>query len=54
MRTNAPRGVLLLWVNGFKHDFSTDQGFELVVGIASGGIELQDSAAEITRHLVPR
>lgn len=46
--------VLLLWVNGFKHDFTSDQGFKLVVGIASGVIELQDSAAEITRHLVPR
>ena len=53
-RTAWTQMVLLLWVNGFKHDFTTDQGFELVVGMASGGIELQDSAAEITRHLIPR
>ena len=46
--------VLLLWVNGYEHDFSTDQGFELVVGVASGAIELKDSAAAISLHLVPR
>jgi death-on-curing protein len=45
--------VLLLWVNGYEHDFSTDQGFELVVGVASGAIELKDSAAAISQHLVP-
>ncbi|SKB72855.1 death on curing protein [Arthrobacter sp. 31Cvi3.1E] len=46
--------VLLLWVNGNRHDFTTDEGFELVVGVAEGTIELRDSAAEISRHLVPR
>ncbi|GAA3271602.1 type II toxin-antitoxin system death-on-curing family toxin [Paenarthrobacter aurescens] len=46
--------VLLLWVNGYRHDFATDEGFELVVGVAAGTIELQDSAAKISRHLVPR
>lgn len=46
--------VLLLWVNGYRHDFTTDEGFELVVGVAAGTIELRDSAAKISRHLVPR
>jgi len=46
--------VLLLWVNGYRHDFTTDKGFELVVGVAAGTIELRESAAEISRHLVPR
>lgn len=46
--------VLLLWVNGYRHDFTTDKGFELVVGVAAGTIELRDSAAEISRHMVPR
>ena len=45
--------VLLLWINGYRHDFTTDQGFELVVGVAKGTITLTDSAAEITRHMVP-
>ncbi|TLM86599.1 type II toxin-antitoxin system death-on-curing family toxin [Pseudarthrobacter sp. NamE2] len=46
--------VLLLWINGYRHDFSTDEGFDLVVGVAAGTIDLLNSAAEISRHLVPR
>ncbi len=46
--------VLRLWVNGYRHDFTTDVGFGLVVGVAEGTIELRDSAAWISRHLVPR
>ena len=32
--------VLLLRINGYKHDFTTEKGFELVVGVAAGAIEL--------------
>jgi death on curing protein len=46
--------VLLLWINGYRHDFNTDEGFDLVVGVAAGTIDLLDCAAEISRHLVPR
>lgn len=46
--------VLLLWINGYRHDFTTDEGFDLVVGVAAGTVDLVDSAAEISRHLVPR
>lgn len=46
--------VLLLWINGYRHDFTADEGFDLVVGVAAGSIGLLDSAAEISRHLVPR
>jgi death-on-curing protein len=46
--------VLLLWINGYRHDFSTDEGFGLVVGVAAGDVELRDSAAVISNHLVPR
>ena len=46
--------VLLLWINGYRHDFTTDEGFDLVVGVAAGTLDLLDSAAEISRHLVPR
>ena len=46
--------VMLLWINGYRHDFTTDEGFDLVVGVAAGTIDLMDSAAEISRHLVPR
>ncbi|OFI38205.1 death-on-curing protein [Arthrobacter sp. SW1] len=46
--------VLLLWINGHRHDFTTDEGFRLVVGVAAGDIELGESAAEISKHLVRR
>ncbi|MFJ4029084.1 type II toxin-antitoxin system death-on-curing family toxin [Paenarthrobacter sp. NPDC089989] len=46
--------VLLLWINGYRHNFTTDKGFELVVGVAKGTITLTDSATEITQHLVQR
>ncbi|MFK0004851.1 type II toxin-antitoxin system death-on-curing family toxin [Paenarthrobacter sp. NPDC090522] len=44
--------VLLLWINGYRHNFTTDEGFELVVGVAKGTTTLTDSAAEIAQHLV--
>ncbi|WP_285724297.1 type II toxin-antitoxin system death-on-curing family toxin [Psychromicrobium xiongbiense] len=46
--------VLLLWINGCRHDFTTDEGFDLVVGVAAGNIELRDSSAVISKHLVER
>ena len=46
--------VLLLWINGYRHAFTTDEGFDLVVGVAEGTVDLLDSAAEISRYLVPR
>ena len=46
--------VLLLWINGYRHDFATDEGFALVVGVAAGAIDLRDSAAAISKHLVAR
>ena len=46
--------VLLLWINGHRHDFTTGEGFDLVVGVAAGAIDLPNAAAEISRHLVPR
>jgi len=31
--------VLMLWINGYRHDFSTDEGFDLVVDMAAGKLE---------------
>jgi death-on-curing protein len=53
-RTAWTLTVLLLWINGYRHDFTTDEGFDLVVGVAAGNIELQESADLISGHLVPR
>lgn len=46
--------VLMLWIHGYQHDFTTDEGFDLIVGVAAGKIELQACAAFISKHLVPR
>ena len=46
--------VLLLWINGYRHGFTTDEGFDLVVGVAADTVDLLDSAAQISEHLVPR
>ena len=46
--------VLLLWINGYRHGFTTDEAFDFVGGVAAGTIDLLDSAAEISRHLVSR
>ncbi|MBT8159622.1 MULTISPECIES: type II toxin-antitoxin system death-on-curing family toxin [Arthrobacter] len=46
--------VLMLWINGYRHDFSTEEGFDLVVGVAAGDIDLRGSAVLIEQHLIRR
>ena len=46
--------VSFLWINGCKHDFSTDEGFDLILGVAAGNIGLEQSAQAIAAHIVPR
>jgi death-on-curing protein len=46
--------VLMLWINCYRHDFSTDAAFDLVVGVAAGDVSLEDSAGRIATHLVRR
>jgi len=46
--------VLLVWINGYRHDFDSDEGFDLVVGVAAGEIDLQRSAIVIEKHLIRR
>ena len=46
--------VLFLWINGTTHTFSTDDAFDLVVGVASGRIGLDKSSAAIGSHLTRR
>ena len=46
--------VLMLWINGYRHDFSTDAAFDLVVGVAAGDVSLEESAGLIAMHLVRR
>jgi death-on-curing protein len=46
--------VLMFWVNGYRHDFSTDAACDLVVGVAVGDVSLEVSAEMIAMHLVRR
>jgi death-on-curing protein len=46
--------VLMLWIDGRRHDFSSDEAFDLVVGVAAGDLLLEDSAGMIASHLVKR
>lgn len=44
--------VAFLGLNGYRHDFDTDTAFDLVVGVASGSIDLDKSSRIISEHLV--
>jgi death-on-curing protein len=46
--------VLQLWINGCRHNFSTHEGFDLVVGVASGSVELSSAGKSISRRRVQR
>lgn len=43
--------VTFLYFNGFVHDMTADQGFDLTLGVAEGRYELQEAAAIIDSHL---
>ncbi|PZU40813.1 MAG: death-on-curing protein [Microbacterium sp.] len=45
--------VAFLWVNGYRHDFTADAAFDLVVGVAEGALELDEIAETVRTHLVP-
>ncbi|WP_236629114.1 type II toxin-antitoxin system death-on-curing family toxin [Cryobacterium roopkundense] len=53
-RTGWTLMVLFLWINGFAHNFTTDEGFNLVVGVAEGAIDLDESERRIAAHRVAR
>jgi death-on-curing protein len=46
--------VLMLWINGYRHDFTPDAAFDLVVGVAAGDVPLEVSAGLIATHPVKR
>lgn len=53
-RTGWTLLVAFLWINGFAHDFTTDEGFDLVVGVAEGRIDVEAAENAIREHRVPR
>ncbi|WP_248239495.1 type II toxin-antitoxin system death-on-curing family toxin [Microbacterium kunmingense] len=53
-RTGWTLLVVFWWLNGFRHTFSEDEAFDLVVGVAEGRIDLAESTRRLARHRVPR
>lgn len=53
-RTGWTIMVAFLWINGFQHDFTTDDGFDLVVGVAEGTIDIDSAESSIRMHRTPR
>lgn len=46
--------VTFLYLNGFVHDFATDEAFDLVIGVAEGRYDLDRIEGSISGHLVAR
>ena len=42
--------VAFLWINGYAHDFDTDEAFEFVIGVAEGRIGLDEAETRIASH----
>lgn len=53
-RTGWTLMVLFLWINGFKHDFTTEQAFTLVIGLAEGTADLDEAEQLISAHRIQR
>ena len=51
-RTSWVLMVSFLWINGYKHNMSTEVGFNLTLGIAESRIELEEAAMIIENHLI--
>lgn len=45
--------VTFLWINGWRHTFTTDDAFDLVVGVASGELDLDESERRIRANRAP-
>jgi len=46
--------VVFLWINGFQHDFTADEAFELVLGVSEDRVDLDESEHRIAAHRIPR
>jgi death-on-curing protein len=53
-RTAWTLTIVFLWINGWQHDFSTEDAFALVIGVAAGAIDLDESERVISAHRVLR
>lgn len=44
--------ISFLYLNGYKHNFTTDQGMKFVIGLATDKLTLEIAASLIEKHLV--
>lgn len=51
-RTGWALMVSFLFINNYKHSFSTQEGFDLVLSVATDKLSLPDVGKEIEAHLV--
>ncbi len=51
-RTTWALMVSFLVVNGYKHNFTTEEGFDFVLKVATDKLTLEQMATEIENHLV--
>ena len=52
-RTTWALMVSFLIVNGFKHDFTTEEGMNFVLDLATDKLSLENAAELIEQHLIP-
>ena len=52
-RTTWTLMVVFLFINTFKHNFSTDEGMSFILDLATDAISLEEAAKLIRDHLVP-
>ncbi len=52
-RTTWALMVSFLFLNGYKHNFSADEGFSWTLDLATDSITIQQAAEIIEAHLVP-
>ena len=51
-RTTWALMVSFLFINGYRHNFTADQGFAWTLDLATDKITLEEAAAQIREHLV--
>jgi death-on-curing protein len=52
-RTTWALMVSFLFVNGYKHDFTADEGYNWTLGLATDRLNVEAAAKLVQEHLVP-
>jgi death-on-curing protein len=52
-RTTWALMVSFLFVNGYKHDFTADEGYNWTLGLAADRLNVEAAAKVVQEHLVP-